>query len=105
MSAKIKSEIKRLTHRSSLPLFSISGTLNNVDPAVNANALLYLSECDETRPVIDYLIKSVNDPNPQVDSYYADALVFYYLISRAFHQGVTLPRKNTRNNTQSFGGS
>lgn len=95
MSAKLKSEIRRLTRGSSLPLFSISGTLYNVDPAVNANVLLYLGECDETRPVIHYLIKSVNGPNPQIDSYYSHPLVFYYLISRAFYQGVIL-LKETR---------
>ena len=90
MPTKLKSEIRSLTRGSSLPLFSVSGTLYNVDPAVNANVLLYLGECDETRPVIHYLVKSVNDAKSQIDSYYADPLVFYYLISRAFCQGVSL---------------
>ena len=88
MPAKLKTEIRRLTRGSSLPLFSISGTLNNVDPAVNANVLLYLGECDETRPAIRYLVTSMNNANSQIDSYYADPMVFYYLVSRAYYRGV-----------------
>jgi hypothetical protein len=89
MPAPLKTVIRRLTRGSSLPLFSISGTLHNVDPAVNANVLLYLGEQDETRSVVSYLIKSTKDANLQKGSYYADPLVFYYLISRAFYHGVT----------------
>ncbi len=88
MPARLKTRLRRLTRGSSLPLFSISGTQDNVDPAVNANILLYLGEREETRPVIAYLVKAIQDADSQNDSYYADSLVFYYLISRAFHQGI-----------------
>jgi len=89
MRTKLKSEIQRLTHGSSLLLFSVSGTLHNVDPAVNANVLLYLGEREETRSAIHYVVKSVDDAKLPIDSYYSDLLVFYYLVSRAFYQGVT----------------
>ena len=80
-------EIRRAVNASALTLFSLSGTLDNIDCAVNANGLLYLGECEETQPAIDYLNNSVLEEEI-CSSYYADQLAFYYMLSRAYFNGV-----------------
>ncbi|MBI5030986.1 MAG: hypothetical protein HZB51_10695 [Chloroflexi bacterium] len=80
-------EIRRATNTSARTLFSISGTLENVDCAVNANVLLYLGECRETQPAIDFLKQSTSKETI-CSSYYADRIALYYLLSRAYYNGV-----------------
>ena len=93
---ELKKEISRWTKARSIPFFSITGTLDNVDHAVNANVLLYLGECKETQPVIDYVKQNLAERAFPGTSYYADGLVFYYLVSRAYHNGV-ISLQETRN--------
>lgn len=89
MPPKLMNEIQRVTKADSLPLFSLNGTLENVDCAVNANVLLYLGECREVQAVIPYIKRSVASQGLPDTSYYADSLAFYYLLSRAYLNGVT----------------
>lgn len=88
MPPKLMNEIQRVTKADSLPLFSLNGTLENVDCAVNANVLLYLGECNEVQAVIAYLKRSVASKELPDTSYYADSLAFYYLLSRAYLNGI-----------------
>ena len=70
-------------------LWSINGILDNTDLAVNANVLLYLGECPETRPALAYLIGVVHGERAGAPvSFYPDRLTFYYLVSRAYWYGV-----------------
>jgi hypothetical protein len=62
----------------------------DVDAVVNANVLLYLGECRETRPVTEWLIKIVRDGTEAVcDKWYRDPYSFYYALSRNHHMGVS----------------
>ena len=63
---------------------------NDVDSVVNANVLLYLGEREETRAVCDYLNHIVlNDQEEGSYWYYLDHLALYYMISRAYFNGVS----------------
>lgn len=84
----LKKEIHRLAKAGSLPFFSMSGTLENIDPSVNANVVLYLGDCDETRAAIDYLKHTVTRQQMPDSGYYVDPLAFHYLLSRAYLGGV-----------------
>lgn len=62
---------------------------NTIDSAVNANVLLYLGECDETKPICDYLNNLVlNNQERKSDRWYPET-VLYYFISRAYFQGAS----------------
>lgn len=64
------------------------GHKNDVDSAVNANILFYLSECEETKAVCDYLNHIVLS-NLEKGSYpyYLSDLCLYYFMSRAHFHG------------------
>ena len=63
---------------------------NDVDSVVNANVLLYLGEREETKAVCDYLNHIVlNDQEEGSYWYYLDHLTLYYMISRAYFNGVS----------------
>ncbi len=67
---------------------------NPVDSVVNANVLLYLGECEETKPVCDYLNNLVlNDQEKGSDTWYSSEIVLYYFMSRAYFQGALSLRK------------
>ncbi|MGE5489770.1 MAG: prenyltransferase/squalene oxidase repeat-containing protein [Actinomycetota bacterium] len=57
---------------------------DDVDPVVNANAILYLGESDDTLPAIDWLIKEVRTDRPDFSLYYKDSFALYYMVSRAY---------------------
>ncbi len=61
---------------------------NDVDSIVNANALLFLGEDDETEPVVTYL-ESVLDQDEEAVSYgyYLHPLALYYALARAAEAG------------------
>jgi len=62
---------------------------NDVDSVVNANVLLYLGEREETKAVCDYLNHIVlNDQEQGSYWYYLDHLALYYMMSRAYFNGV-----------------
>jgi len=88
MPRKLKSEIRRMTQASALPFFSINGTREDVDYAVNANVLLYLREREETEAAIKHLIDLVSKPSFPGTSYYFDSFALYYFLSRAYFHGV-----------------
>ena len=67
----------------------LTGRRNNVDAVVNANVLCYLGERDETRAACDYLCEIVSQSHEGKASLYGvDDLSLYYVLSRAYFQGV-----------------
>ncbi|MBW4622955.1 MAG: hypothetical protein KME17_26805 [Cyanosarcina radialis HA8281-LM2] len=67
---------------------------NPIDSGVNANALLYLGECEETKPICDYLNDLVlSDREKGSDRWYAETAL-YYFISRAYFQGASSLKKS-----------
>ncbi len=82
--------IDRLVGAETLLAILLSGTINDVDCAVNANVLLYLGRDDETRGAVEYLLGVVRDGRERESSaFYPDPLAFYYLLSRAWSNGVS----------------
>lgn len=62
---------------------------DDVDGGVNANVLLYLGERDETKKAIDYLIDvTLNEKEESCDKWYLTKFPFYYLLSRAYFNGI-----------------
>ena len=63
---------------------------NDVDGAVNANVLLYLGEREETTPACRIVADAiVADREHEASWYYTSALALYYMVSRAFFNGVS----------------
>jgi len=58
---------------------------NDVDPVVNANAVLYLAECKLTEAAIEYLIRSVPvAQDGEFSLYYRDKLTLLHAVARAY---------------------
>jgi hypothetical protein len=58
--------------------------IEDIDPAVNANAILYLGEGSDTAPAIRWLNAMIKGEAPVPESlYYKDILALYYMIARA----------------------
>lgn len=73
----------------SLLLVALSGMADDIDCVVNANALLYLGEDEDTTAVVDYLVDIVlNGKEDGCSAFYPDRLSFYYMLSRAYCNGV-----------------
>ncbi len=67
----------------------LSGAVDNIDCAVNANVLLYLGEGEETKQAVDYLVDIVLEGKENgCSDFYPDRLSFYYMLSRAYGHGV-----------------
>jgi hypothetical protein len=58
--------------------------LDDVDPVVNANVVLYLGERPDTLPAIDLIIDTVLREPASWSLYYEDVLGLYYAVARAF---------------------
>jgi hypothetical protein len=58
---------------------------NDVDPVVNANAILYLGESDSTHPSIEFITDRVTR-NDLRSLYYEDSLAAFHAISRAYRE-------------------
>jgi hypothetical protein len=55
-----------------------------IDPAVNANVILYLGENDSTAAAIRYIVELIESGKEgDVYSYYSSPLAIYYMVSRA----------------------
>lgn len=63
-------------------------TIEDYEPAVAANALLHLGENPETQKCINLIIQEVHQQKMNLQ-FYADELVAYYHISRAFKNGIS----------------
>jgi hypothetical protein len=57
--------------------------IEDVDPAVNANAILYLGEGSDTAPAIRWLNAMIKGEVPVPSLYYKDILALNYMIARA----------------------
>ena len=67
-----------------------AGDRNDVDSVVNANAVLYLGEKDETKVVCEYLNTVIAEHREsETYYYYLDDLALYHAVSRAYMNGVT----------------
>jgi hypothetical protein len=57
---------------------------DDVDPVVNANAVLYLGENADTAPAIAYLADLIrNGPGKSFSLYYKDIMALHYMVARA----------------------
>lgn len=64
--------------------------LDDVDPVVNANVLLFLGEEPATSRVVEYLLELIRAGNEEgASTYYADSMSLYYMVSRAYLNGVS----------------
>jgi hypothetical protein len=62
---------------------------DDIDCVVNANALLYLQEREETRGAIEYLCQVMRGGSEEeCDKWYRSKLAVQYMVSRAYHGGV-----------------
>lgn len=57
---------------------------DDVDPVVNANALLFLGEGPDTLPAVQFVIDAVLHESSHRSLYYEDPLALYYAVARAF---------------------
>ena len=63
---------------------------NDIDSVVNGNVILYLGEREETKKVINFLNRIVlEDREKDTYWYYLNNLALYYMMSRAYFNGVT----------------
>lgn len=63
---------------------------DDLDSTVNANVLLYLGQDAETRPVVEYLVEVIRAQREgSSDLWYLHPFCLYYLLSRAYANGVT----------------
>jgi hypothetical protein len=77
-----------LTDISTVLKLAVARMLHDVDPIVNANALLYLGDDDHAVPVVEYLLGIVRRGDEATASrYYTDSLAFEYMLSRAYFAG------------------
>ncbi|GAB2972564.1 hypothetical protein GCM10027049_03010 [Mucilaginibacter puniceus] len=61
----------------------------DINLGVNASILAYLGDIPETTPIINALIKMINEgKEDNCDKWYLNPFVIYYLISRAYNRGV-----------------
>jgi hypothetical protein len=63
-------------------------SLDDFEPAVAANVLLYLGDTPKTRPCILQILQQLEKPDSMPLQYYADPLVAFYHVSRAYFHGV-----------------
>ncbi|HEX8164277.1 MAG TPA: UbiA family prenyltransferase [Beijerinckiaceae bacterium] len=65
--------------------------LSDADPAVAANAILYVGESSDTLPAIAWLIEKIGGRDPSFSLYYKDPLTLCYMAARACrHSAPTL---------------
>ncbi len=86
---QIVNVLEPLINRGAQLVWSLKGMLENIDPGVNANVLLYLGECRETQSALAYLIDVVREREAsQLLSFYPERPTLYYMLSRAYRHGV-----------------
>lgn len=69
--------------------YGISGRKSDIDAGVNANVLYYMGETKETQPIIDYLIKIIEERREgHCDKWYRYPVTMYYLIGRNYGSGI-----------------
>jgi hypothetical protein len=65
------------------------GEVDNVDCVVNANALLYLGQSQDSRRAVQHLIDAVvKGTEGGCSDFYPNPMAFYYAVSRAYRSGV-----------------
>ena len=68
--------------------FFTHANYGDIDGVVNANVLLYLGSGPETSPVVDWLIRIVQEHKEAAcDKWYAHPFMFYYALSRNVQEG------------------
>lgn len=62
----------------------------DIDAVVNANILYYLGDIKETQPVIDWMLKIIDDhKETDCDKWYRNVFTVYYFFSRNYYAGIT----------------
>ena len=62
---------------------------NDVDAVVNANILYYLGDIKETQPIIEWMLKIIEEnKEAHCDKWYRNVLTVYYFFSRNYHAGI-----------------
>jgi hypothetical protein len=90
VSKQVRAQIRQVSNPDVEVVLSLSGTLDNIDCAVNANVVLFLGQIPETQSAIDYLVKTVKEGAAHACStFYPDPLALYYFLSRAYANGVS----------------
>jgi hypothetical protein len=75
--------------KSNLIWFKTNSNRNDIDGAVNANVLYYLGECEETKPIINYLnIIILENKESTCDKWYNSIFVVYYFFTRNYFAGI-----------------
>ena len=89
LGSKFAEEINRVLKPAALLPLLLSGSIDDVDGVVNANVLFYLGENENTKKTIDYLVDIVlNETEGNCSRFYIDRHSFYYMLSRAYFNGV-----------------
>jgi hypothetical protein len=87
--AELVEKINQVVDPSALLSLLFYGTVDDVDGVVNANVLFYLGENENTKRAIDYLVDIVlNETEGNCSKFYIDRHSFYYMLSRAYFNGV-----------------
>jgi hypothetical protein len=87
---ELQREMGRQVSAESLLKLAAAGMLHEVDPVVNVNVALYLGESAHTRAAVEWLIEVVEgNQETGCSKYYRDPLALYYMLSRAYHSGIT----------------
>lgn len=72
-----------------LHLFKSDYTYRDLDLIVNCNVLFYFGKQDFTKPIINYIIRSVKaHQETDKDSWYYNPIIAYQLLSRVFTLGI-----------------
>jgi len=69
--------------------YGVEAHRDDIDGVVNANALYYLGDIPETRPVIAFLLRIIaENREADCDLWYRDPFFVYYFFTRCYHAGV-----------------
>lgn len=62
----------------------------DIDAVVNANVLYYLGPNSSTKPVLDWILRGIqNNQEAQMDKWYTEPVVIYYFVTRCIERGFT----------------
>ena len=88
-ASRASSALEDVTNLEAAFAMSRHGNVDDIDCVVNANALLYLGQSQDTRQAVQHLIDVVlGGKEGECSDFYPDALAFYYAVSRAYRHSV-----------------
>jgi hypothetical protein len=70
--------------------YAVEAHRNDADGVVNANALYYLGDRPETRPIVAFLLRIIaENREADCDLWYRDPFFVYYFFTRCYHAGIS----------------